>query len=146
MVWRLYKGKWLTVIALDPDDVIHKYSNGCGDAMAWCLGAPGVDISTTTPTADPNLYSSIIGDTGTTDIAAAHVTGAIAVLKSAFPTLTPTQLVSVILATADDLGVPGIDEVYGHGALNLARATAPVGEMAMVAPDGTGLGGRNHHR
>ena len=122
------QGKWLTVIALDSSDVIHQYSNGCGDAMAWCLGAPGVNIESLSRTSVSYFtYTN-------THTAAAHVTGAVAVLKSAFTHLTPAELVSVILETADDLGEPGIDEVYGYGRLNLARATEPVGSRTVALP------------
>ena len=119
-------GKWLTVIALKDDNEIWQYSNGCGDTKTYCLGAPGVDINA----AIPGGYEERDG----TAQAAAHVSGAVAVLKSAFPHLTPAELVSVILATADDLGVAGVDEVYGHGALNLGRATEPVGSRTVALP------------
>ena len=131
------KGKWLTVVAVnEPIDAgsgkmtvnIAPFSNGCGDAMAWCLAAPGVDI--TTITAGNNLHKQRSG----TGIAAAHVSGAIAVLKGAFDHLTPEQLVSVILNTADDLGTAGVDEVYGHGLLNLAAAIDPLGEAKITDP------------
>ena len=137
------QGKWLTVIALDPDNVIHEYSNGCGDAMAWCLGAPGVGIEVITRT--DGSYSNYTN----THIAAAHVTGAIAVVASSLPPVKNTDkarakrvedLVSIILTTADDIGEPGVDVVYGHGALNLARATQPIGEMTMMASGTQRLG------
>ena len=31
------------------------------------------------------------------------------------------------------LGIEGVDDIYGHGALNLARATEPRGEMTMMS-------------
>ena len=126
------QGKSLFVIALDENNVIHKHSNGCGTAKTYCLGAPGADM--TTSSVVPSLQT-IDTQSGTT-LAAAHVSGAIAVLKGAFPHLTPTQLVSLILSTADNLGILGVDEIYGHGALNLARASEPVtvaGEASITA-------------
>ena len=112
------QGMWLTVIALDENDRIWEESNGCGDTLSFCIGAPGVAIN--------SLFAigGAAADSGTAQ-AAAHVTGAIAVLKEAFPSLSPTQLVHRILDTADDLGIAGVDEVYGHGVLNLAKATEP---------------------
>ena len=130
------QGKILTVIALDRDsngkEVIHKYSNGCGTTSDWCLGAPGGDIKSATPGGG---YESLSG----TAQAAAYVTGAVAVLKSAFPNLDPDELVSIILNTADDLGVAGVDAVYGHGSLNLARATDPIGSMMITDPNAASL-------
>lgn len=35
-----------------------------------------------------------------------------------------TEIVHCLLRTADDLGTPGVDPVYGHGRLNAARAVA----------------------
>ena len=131
-------GKILSVIALDSNNVIHKYSNGCGDAKSFCLGAPGVAINSAIPGGG---YEEMTG----TGIAAAHVSGAIAVLKGAFPSLTPTQLVSIILNTADYIPLPTNDlggdtnPVYGHGKLNLARATDPIGSMMTTLPDATAL-------
>ena len=132
------QGKFLTVIALDNLNVIASSasnglpaSGGCGDAKAYCLGAPGVNIRAPLPNGG-------YGAVGSTDVAAAHVTGAVAILKSAFPKLTPAEIVSIILETADPLGVGGItntpDDVYGHGALNLARATEPLGFRTICLP------------
>ena len=124
------KSKWLAVIALDPNNRIADFSNGCGDAELWCLGAPGVDITSAEP---DGSYESLSG----TAQAAAHVSGAVAVLKSAFDHLTPAQLVEVILITADDLGVAGVDDIYGYGALNLAKATEPIGSRTICLPSYT---------
>ena len=132
-------GKWLSVIALDRDangkEIIHKYSNGCGDTMAFCLGAPGVAINSAVP---GNGYEE--EERRRTAQAAAHVAGAVAVLKGAFPNLEPHELVSLILESADYIPLPvgevaGSDTnaVYGHGSLNLARATEPMGDMSMSA-------------
>ena len=121
------RGKMLTVIALDKNDVIYKYSNGCGDAQTYCLGAPGVNIRSTKVRGGYEELSD-------TNVAAAHVAGAVAVLKSAFPNLNPAELVSVILNTADDLGASGVDDVYGYGRLNLARATEPLGFRTICLP------------
>ena len=124
------QGKSLFVVALDGNDKIWKYSNGCGTTKNWCLGAPGVNINSAIPGDGEAAYSVYSG----TGQAAAHVAGGVAVLKSAFPHLTPDQLVSVILYTADDLGAPGVDDIYGYGRLNLARATEPVGHRRIVLP------------
>ena len=132
-------GKILTVIALKNDNEIWKYSNGCGGAETYCLGAPGVAINSAIPGGGYEEFSS-------TGQAAAHVSGAVAVLKGAFPNLTPTQLVSIILNTADYIPLPvgevagsNTNAVYGHGALNLARATDPIGSMMTTLPDATAL-------
>ncbi|MFG5382744.1 hypothetical protein ACEWPN_16385, partial [Yoonia sp. R2-816] len=34
-------------------------------------------------------------------------------------------------ASADDLGDPGVEAIYGHGLLNLERAMRPIGELVV---------------
>ena len=143
------KGKWLTVITLKANNEIWEDGNGCGDAMAWCLGALGVGIDSTnhTDSRANSVKDYIEGESGS-EFAAAHVTGAVAVVASSLPAVADTDaaraqrvkdLVAIILGTADDLGDPGVDAVYGHGKLNLARATQPIGGLDIVAPSGTSL-------
>lgn len=64
--------------------------------------------------------------------AQAVATGAAAVLRSAYPYLSAAEIKSLMLTTATDLGAPGVDEVYGHGLIDLDRATQPVGELAIA--------------
>ena len=140
-------GKILAVIALDRDsngeEVIHKYSNGCGIVYQdSCISAPGTAINSAIPGTGSTAYKV---ESGTAQ-AAAHVSGAVAVLKGAFPNLTPEQLVSVILNTADyikendaDTKTDGTNRVYGHGALNLARATDPIGSLMITDPNAASL-------
>ncbi len=53
-------------------------------------------------------------------------------MAQAFPNLTGKQIVEILFNSADDLGATGVDNVYGHGALNIERAFAPQGETAMA--------------
>lgn len=55
-------------------------------------------------------------------MAAPMVSGAAAVLMHRFPYMTASQIASVLLTTATDLGKKGIDDVYGWGKLNLRSA------------------------
>jgi uncharacterized protein with beta-barrel porin domain len=112
---------WITVVALDSKNPsqIASYSNRCGDAKAFCLAAPGsvVTLSATSTAAKP-VYEVWTG----TSLAAPQVSGAAAVLVGAFPHFDNEALRTLILGTADDLGDPGVDAVYGNGRLNLGRA------------------------
>ncbi len=81
-----------------------------------------------------NKNSFVVSDTpweivGGTSGATAMVTGQAAIIKSKFDTLSGVGLASVIKSTADDLGEPGVDEIYGHGKINLARALSPIGTI-----------------
>ncbi len=57
-----------------------------------------------------------------TSMAAPHVSGAIALLKEAFPHLTGEQLKLALYYTASDLGVPGEDNTYGMGLIDVFAA------------------------
>jgi subtilisin family serine protease len=89
--------------------------SACGDDIYPEVVAPGVSIRT----ADLfNLYMTGSG----TSFAAPHVAGAMALLLSAFPTLTVSELESALQQSAFDLGVPGPDNSYGYGLLDVLAA------------------------
>lgn len=116
----LEKG-WLAVTALDvvDHDLLASYANACGIAMHYCLAASGsVAVTGTDDTADSPTYWSWTG----TSLAAPQVSGAAALVWQQFPYLTNEQVKQVLLGTADDLGVTGVDPVFGYGRLNVARA------------------------
>ena len=120
------KGHWLAVGAVDENNVITQFSNGCGSAKDWCLVAPGHDIYSTNAGGNYELQ-------GGTSLSEPHVTGAIAILKSAFPTMTAPEIVALLLSTATDLGAFGVDDVYGHGLVNLDEATRPQGVVGLAS-------------
>lgn len=57
-----------------------------------------------------------------TSMAAPHVTGAILLLKEAFPSLTGTQLKLALYYNCRDLGISGEDNTYGMGIINVKAA------------------------
>ncbi|HEY4294163.1 S8 family serine peptidase [Luteibacter sp.] len=112
---------WLTVVALDSNHPtqIASYSNKCGVAKNYCLAAPGsVIVASATSTASHVVYQVWTG----TSLAAPQVTGAAALVAQMFPGLEINGIRQTILGTADDLGDPGPDAVYGYGRLNVGRA------------------------
>ena len=117
------QGHWLHVVALDTDNHIADFSNGCGAAQAWCIAAPGTKIRT------PN--TTLYGDSdhkiweGGTSFAAPMVSGAAAVLKSAFPNLSAQQVVTLLLMSANKENHFSNSDVYGQGMLDLEEATRP---------------------
>src|SRR6185369_3504894 len=58
-----------------------------------------------------------------------------ALIAQAFPNLTGAQIVSLLFDTADDLGAPGDDPVFGQGRLNLERAFQPVGTTSLAGTE-----------
>ncbi len=72
------------------------------------VSAPGTDIHSTIPT---NGYSTMTG----TSMAAPFVSGILALEFAAEPSLTASEAVSCLYASATDLGARGFDEEYGWG-------------------------------
>lgn len=123
----LEKG-WLAVVALDSNhtDTIASYSNHCGIAMNYCLAAPGEVVALApNATADNPTYVTLAG----TSFAAPQVSGGAAVVKGVFPSLSMSTVRQIILGTADDLGAPGTDAIYGNGRLNVGKAIGGPGRL-----------------
>jgi autotransporter-associated beta strand protein len=117
----LEKG-WLTVGALDPDNPtqLTDYSQECGSAMNYCLVAPGNVVfinADATSQATSGLYGG-----GGTSFAAPLVSGAAAVVWSAFPYFDNDLVRQTILGAAKDLGEYGVDPVFGWGLLDVTKA------------------------
>ena len=125
---------WLAVAALDRNTVIANFSNACGDAKEWCIAAPGVSIYFPN-SATTDKYTEESG----TSFSAPHVSGALAVLKSAADALVPqmsamTTVRLILLETATPLysdaskngvrimenGEPVLSSVYGWGLVNIS--------------------------
>ncbi|MGA7438979.1 MAG: S8 family serine peptidase [Luteibacter sp.] len=119
---------WLTVVALDSNNPtqIDTYSNRCGIAQAYCLAAPGdVVVASADSTTSKISYQIWEG----TSLAAPQVSGAAAVVHSAFPSMDYNAVRQIILGTADDLGDPGPDAIFGYGRLNVGRAVLGPGRF-----------------
>lgn len=84
------------------------------------VSAPGFDILSSMPTflGIGKEYQLMSG----TSMAAPHVAGVAALLKSVNMNATPAEIKRVLEASADDKGAPGFDELYGHGRVNAAKA------------------------
>lgn len=95
------------------------YSNRCGVTASWCVAAPGGDrgmlVQSTVPDFD-------YGGMGGTSMAAPAVSGALAVLIQANPTYNARDLARLLFSTTEDLGAPGVDDVFGYGLIRLDRA------------------------
>jgi hypothetical protein len=115
---------WITVTSVDKNLTRSSFANACGATAAWCIAAPGGSIYSTVPT---STYNTLSG----TSMAAPHVTGAVALAKQMFPNAQGSQLASLVLRTATDIGAPGVDNIYGWGLLN-------VGNLVTTADSATG--------
>ena len=105
----------ITVSATDSNDVLSSWSS-YGAATAH-LAAPGVNIFSTGTTADDQAYIYRSG----TSMAAAHVSGAAALIKSVRPDFTPSQIKVSLLSNTDT--APSLaGKVVSSGRLNVNRA------------------------
>jgi len=73
-----------------------------------------------------NIYSSIPGGgytyMGGTSMATPHVAGVVALIRSANPDLDVITIKQILMSSANDLGTPGEDNVYGWGFLDAYEA------------------------
>ncbi|WP_069637917.1 S8 family serine peptidase [Campylobacter pinnipediorum] len=102
----------LMVSAINPDTGLKaNYSNNCGDFKEFCLVASGTLSYQSQYNNNNNTYLKAEG----TSYAAPYVTSAAGLVKSVFPFMTNDNIKQTLLTTAKDLGVTGIDDIYGWG-------------------------------
>jgi serine protease AprX len=110
----------VSVGAVDTSLVVDNSSSrgpgACGGGIFPSIVAPGAEIMTIDRM--PLFYNFVSG----TSFAAAHVSGGMALLKSAFPLATASQLETAVISSAADLGSPGPDNTYGNGMLDVQAA------------------------
>ncbi|MAG32894.1 MAG: hypothetical protein CL908_18610 [Deltaproteobacteria bacterium] len=114
-------------------------ASGSARGPSTCTGsfyphvvAPGVNVESTGLTFGgliPNSYEFVSG----TSIAAPHVTGAFALLKSAVPGATLEELETAMEETTLDLGTIGPDDQYGAGLIDVAAAHLSLSAGAVPA-------------
>ncbi len=119
-------GLVVAVGVVDEDNEI-EFSN-CGSSKERCLVAPGIDIETT---ANGGGTASVDGSS----FSAPAVSGSLALLLDLFPSLSAEDAVEILLDSATDLGEEGVDEVFGHGLVNIERAVQPIGVASLPTGD-----------
>ncbi|HEY2624765.1 MAG TPA: S8 family serine peptidase [Dyella sp.] len=117
----LEKG-WLTVVAINSNNPtqLDSYSNKCGIAMNYCLGAPGdVIVSGKGDTSTANETYWIVEGTS---LAAPQVSGAAALVWQAYPYFSNDLVRQTLLGTADPLGGSQPNPTFGYGELDVGKA------------------------
>ncbi|MGL5448670.1 MAG: S8 family serine peptidase, partial [Rhabdaerophilum sp.] len=114
----------LAVTATDASDAVFNRAN-TGRQVA--IAAPGVDIVAAAPEKNYTFSSG-------TSIAAAHVSGLVALMLERNPELDLAGVRRVLAATAQDLGPKGPDTIFGAGRVNAAAAVSRAAEEAAKRP------------
>lgn len=120
----------LAVVAVNAvvPGVLAPSSSLCGVTAAVCIQAPGTSINSTVP-------GGGFGTLSGTSMAAPMVAGALAVLQSAFPGVSPAALVNRLLTTAAPTGLA--PAVGGVGFLNLQAGLVPFGGLSIPLANST---------
>ena len=116
----------IAVTATDSDDHLFPMANR-GRHIA--VAAPGVDIFALAP---GDVYVFTTG----TSIAAAHVSGVVALLLEHKPSLKPGEIRAALTATAQPLGPPRPDSDFGAGLVSAYRAVMWLDRSPPVPADG----------
>ncbi len=114
-------GRNLTFGNRDNDDLIVVGATDINDAKASFsaygqfvdLVAPGVSVYTTDSSSD-SAYASVSGTSFSTPLTA----GLAALIWSANPALTSSEVEAILKGGTDDLGSAGIDNTFGYGRIN----------------------------
>lgn len=123
--------------SVDKDNAFSAFSNRAGSEANWFLSARGEKVCCVY---DNGVLKITTDATGArfqyvfsgTSFAAPQIAGAAALLIQAFPNLTATQVVDLLLRTARDAGAAGTDTTFGRGLLDLAAAFAPQGTTSLA--------------
>ncbi len=114
-------GHFVNVVAYDSEtQSLADFSNACGITRDWCITAPGSDIRVGAIPANGTSFAAPI------------VSAAISVIREAFPYLASSEITEILFTTARDLGESGVDDIYGHGMLDLEAATRPIGAPTVM--------------
>lgn len=113
----LYPGADPNVIAVTATDAEDKAFADANRGDHVALAAPGVDVLAAEP---EGRYAFSSG----TSIAAAHVSGLVALILEKRPDLDLDGVRRLLMETARDLGPKGRDPVFGAGRIDPARALA----------------------
>jgi subtilase family serine protease len=113
--------------ATDSDDGVADFSGQgptpCDGSVKPDISAPGVGILS----AVPGGYDIMSGSS----MAAPHIAGAVAVLRSIDPSLTVDQLECALMFAAEDIADPGPDNSSGAGRLDLFAAA----QIVILGPE-----------
>ncbi|HHV36791.1 MAG TPA: S8 family serine peptidase [Candidatus Cloacimonetes bacterium] len=112
-----YPARLANVIAVGSASRAKLLSNFSSHGQGLDLLAPGELILSTYKDEGDDLYYEQSG----TSMSAPFVSGAIALMLSIQPDLTPDEIRARLLSSTDDIYAPGYDHLSGHGFLNVEK-------------------------
>lgn len=124
----LYPGADPSVIAVTATDVNDRLFAGANRGRYVAIAAPGVDVLAAAPDGSYQLTTG-------TSVAAAHVSGVVALLLERNPKLTPEAVRKILTTSAIKLGVKGQNDMFGAGLVSPERALS---ELSGATSDATG--------
>src|SRR5690554_5954645 len=127
-----------TVGAVNGNDSILPIANFSSRGPSLCEGegslaikpevsAPGVNVRSAVANGEYDIFSG-------TSMASPYVSGAVLLLKEAFPYLTGEDLLLALYYSATDLGEPGEDNTFGMGIINVKAAFDYLSENHIPVP------------
>jgi Subtilase family len=111
----LYPAADPTVIAVTATDATDALFSGANRGKYIAVAAPGVDVLVPAPDGGYQLTTG-------TSVAAAEVSGVVALLIERNPRLTPKDVRRILMRTAKHLGPRGSEREYGAGLVNALQA------------------------
>ena len=134
-----YPASYDNVISVSATQVNDEFSHWSSYGPKVDVSAPGSSVLTTNCTASACLHEDWGSHTyiSGTSFATPNVAGVVALIKARYPSWSPSQIVSRLYGTVDDLGYSGRDDRYGRGRVNAYRALgASVAQPARRSGDG----------
>ena len=117
-------GNVIIVGSVNGSGVASSFSNGALGRQQFYISAMGERVRI-----DTDSESFFISGTS---FSAPQVSGAVALLAQAFPSLSATDIVDLLFETAQDVGDPGLDDLYGWGVLDIHEAFQPQGTTTLA--------------
>ena len=112
-----YPGRFDAVFAVSATDEQDRLATFSNHGQCVAVAAPGSDIVSVGADGAAKKASG-------TSFAAPHVSGTLALILSADPSLTTQEAVSILLGSCDDLGSLGCDAVFGAGLVQAGDAVS----------------------
>jgi len=117
-----YDGAWVVVGAINEDKELSDFGGGYSSNMAgvnkdYFIVAPGSELVSLGISGTESIFQG-----HGTSYATPFVAGAFALMKEKYPQFTMKQIANIYFESAEDLGEEGVDEIYGHGLINIKAA------------------------